>query len=62
MSGRITHGMMQRNVLADLNAASARLSRTQTKIASNREIERPSDDPFGASRAMALRQSLAGQD
>ena len=59
MSARITHGMMQRNVLADLNAVSARLSATQTKIASNREISKPSDDPFDASRAMALRQSLA---
>ena len=59
MSSRITHGMMQRNVLADLNAVSTRLSKTQSKIASNREITKPSDDPFDASRAMALRQSLA---
>lgn len=59
MSNRITHGMMQRNVLADLNAVSSRLSKTQSKMASNREIERPSDDPFEASRAMALRQTLA---
>jgi flagellar hook-associated protein 3 FlgL len=59
MSGRITHGMMTRNVLADLNAVSTRLSKTQQKIASNKEISRPSDDPFDASRAMALRQSLA---
>ncbi len=59
MSNRITHGMMQRNVLADLNSVSARLSQTQSKIASIREISKPSDDPFDASRAMALRQSLA---
>ena len=59
MSNRITHGMMSRNVLADLNAVSTRLSKTQQKIASNKEISRPSDDPFDASRAMALRQSLA---
>jgi len=59
MSSRITHGMMSRNVLADLNAVSTRLSKTQQKIASNKEISRPSDDPFDASRAMALRQSLA---
>ncbi len=59
MSNRITHGMMQRNVLADLNAVSTRLSKTQSKIASNKEISRPSDDPFDASRAMALRQALA---
>jgi flagellar hook-associated protein 3 FlgL len=60
MSNRITHNMMQRNVLADLNAVSARLSKTQTKISSNKELTRPSDDPFETSRAMALRQSLAG--
>ena len=59
MSSRITHGMMTRNVLADLNSVSSRLSKTQQKIASNKEISRPSDDPFDASRAMALRQSLA---
>ena len=54
MSNRITHSMLQRNVLADLNAVSTRLSRTQTKIASNKEISRPSDDPFHASQAMAF--------
>ncbi len=59
MSNRITHGMMTRNVLADLNSVSTRLSKTQQKIASSKEISRPSDDPFDASRAMALRQSLA---
>ena len=59
MSARITHNMMQRNVLADLNAVNVRLSRTQTKISSNKEITRPSDDPFETSRAMALRQSLS---
>ena len=59
MSNRITHNMMQRNVLADLNAVSARLSKAQSKISSNKEITRPSDDPFQASRAMALRQSLS---
>lgn len=60
MTARITHNMMQRNVLADLNAVSARLSKTQTKISSQKELTRPSDDPFETSRAMALRQSLSG--
>jgi flagellar hook-associated protein 3 FlgL len=59
MNTRITHTMVQRNVLADLNAASNRLSKTQSKIASNKEIEKPSDNPYGTSQAMALRQSLA---
>jgi flagellar hook-associated protein 3 FlgL len=58
MSARITGAMVRRHVLADLNAVSARLAKSQTKLASNKEISRPSDDPFDASRAMALRQSL----
>jgi flagellar hook-associated protein 3 FlgL len=52
--------MVQRNVLADLNAVSTKLSRTQERAASGKQIERPSDDPFGASQAMALRGDLAG--
>lgn len=60
MSTRITTGMTQRNVLADLHRVNERLTRTQQKIASNREITRPSDDPFNASRALALRTSLDG--
>jgi flagellar hook-associated protein 3 FlgL len=58
MATRITTSMVQRNVLADLNSISAKLTRTQMKAASNKEISRPSDDPFNASRAMALRQNL----
>jgi flagellar hook-associated protein 3 FlgL len=60
MATRITTSMVQRNVLADLNSISAKLTRTQMKAASGKEISRPSDDPFNASRAMALRQSLDG--
>jgi len=57
---RITNSMVQRNVLADLNNISEKLMRSQTKASSNREISRPSDDPFNAARAMALRQSVNG--
>jgi flagellar hook-associated protein 3 FlgL len=52
--------MVHRNILADLNAVSAKLNRTQERAASGRQIERPSDDPFGASQAMALRGDLEG--
>ena len=55
---RITNAMVTRNILADLNAVSDKLTRAQQKAASGREIGRPSDDPFAASQAMALRQSL----
>lgn len=59
MSMRITTSMVQRNILADLNTISSKLTKTQMKAASNKEITRPSDDPFGTTQAMALRQSLA---
>jgi flagellar hook-associated protein 3 FlgL len=57
---RITTGMLQRGVLADLNRANSRLARTQEKVASGKEITRPSDDPFKTSRALALRTSREG--
>jgi flagellar hook-associated protein 3 FlgL len=47
-------------VLADLNSVSDKLSKLQMKSASGKEISRPSDDPYHAARAMALRQSLEG--
>jgi flagellar hook-associated protein 3 FlgL len=59
VSTRITTSMVQRNVLADLNAATDRLTRTQEKAASGKQITRPSDDPFETSRALAIRTSMA---
>jgi flagellar hook-associated protein 3 FlgL len=59
MAMRITTSMVQRNVLADLNGITSKLTRTQMKAASNKEISRPSDDPFATAQAMALRQTMA---
>jgi flagellar hook-associated protein 3 FlgL len=59
MAMRITTSMVQRNILADLNNISSKLTKTQMKAASNKEISRPSDDPFATAQAMALRQSLS---
>ena len=59
---RITTGMIQRNVLSDLNGLSEKLARTQAKASSGREITRPSDDPFGTAKAMGLRATLAAND
>jgi len=56
---RVTSNMTQRAVLADLNRVSERVTRLQTKASSNREITRPSDDPYNAARALQLRGSLA---
>jgi flagellar hook-associated protein 3 FlgL len=60
VSTRITTSMVQRNVLADLNSVSAKLTNSQLKASSGKEITRPSDDPFHATQAMAMRQGLAG--
>jgi flagellar hook-associated protein 3 FlgL len=60
MSGRITNLMISRSVLTDLNDVSRQLSKTQQKMSSGKEITRPSDDPYGTSRALTLRSDLDG--
>jgi flagellar hook-associated protein 3 FlgL len=60
VSTRITTSMVQHNVLADLNSVNDRLSRTHMKVSSGKEITKPSDDPFNASRALATRENLEG--
>lgn len=52
--------MISRGVLADLNDVSTRMSQTQRKMSSGKEITRPSDDPFGTGRALGLRSELDG--
>jgi flagellar hook-associated protein 3 FlgL len=58
MSTRITTGMTQRNILSDLNRVNERLNKVHQKVASNKELTRPSDDPYNVSRAMSLRTSM----
>ena len=60
MTTRITSNMIQRSVLADLNDISNRLSKTQQRMSSGKQITRPSDDPYGTSRALSLRTDIAG--
>jgi flagellar hook-associated protein 3 FlgL len=60
MSGRITSMMISRSVLADLNDVSSRLAKTQQKMSSGKEITRPSDNPYGTSRALTLQSDLDG--
>jgi flagellar hook-associated protein 3 FlgL len=60
VSTRVTTGMLQRNILADLNRQTTALTRTQDKLSSGKEISRPSDDPAGASKALMLREGLRG--
>jgi flagellar hook-associated protein 3 FlgL len=60
MSTRITSSMIARSVLSDLNEVSQRLSKTQQRMSSGKQITRPSDDPYGTSRALSLRTDVAG--
>jgi flagellar hook-associated protein 3 FlgL len=58
MSTRITNSMMNRSLLADLNNVANRLTETQRKLSSGKEVNRPSDDPYAAGRALGLRSEL----
>jgi flagellar hook-associated protein 3 FlgL len=60
MSTRITSSMISRSVLSDLNEVSQRLAKTQQRMSSGKQITRPSDDPYGTSRALSLRADIAG--
>lgn len=60
MSMRVTTMMSTRAVVRDLNDGLGRLSELQQRLSSGKQITRPSDDPYGTSRALALRGELAG--
>ena len=55
---RITQSMLNRSLLNDLYDVSGRLSTTQRKLSSGKELTRPSDDPFAVSRAISLRDEI----
>lgn len=58
MTIRITDSMVSRTILSDLGAADNRLALTQRRLASGKQLTRPSDDPFGTNRAIQLRGEL----
>ena len=60
MATRVTTLTLSRGVLADTTAASLRLARTQQKLASGKELVRPSDDPSAVARAIELRTQMEG--
>lgn len=60
MSTRITQQMTISTVLSDIQNVAARLSKTQQKMASGKELVLPSDDPALVARALDLRSELAG--
>jgi flagellar hook-associated protein 3 FlgL len=62
MSMRVTTLMTSNATLRDLNDGLSRLSRLQDQLSSGKQITRPSDDPYGTSRALSLRGELGGLD
>jgi flagellar hook-associated protein 3 FlgL len=59
---RVTADMSQRHVLADLRRVQERLATAQSQVAGGKRIEKPSDDPLGAERAMRLNDQLESTD
>ncbi|MDO8211435.1 flagellar hook-associated protein FlgL [Conexibacter sp. CPCC 206217] len=57
---RITSQMTARHTIRDLNGDMNTLSAIQRKMSSGKEITRPSDNPYGTSRALALGGEVAG--
>jgi flagellar hook-associated protein 3 FlgL len=58
MTMRLSNQMLSRNTLTDLTRVSNDLYRTQRKMSSGKEISKPSDDPFGTTRAITGRRDL----
>ncbi|HEY4280270.1 MAG TPA: flagellar hook-associated protein FlgL [Conexibacter sp.] len=57
---RITTQMSARTILRDLNGNLDNLSNLQVQMSTGMQINKPSDDPYGTSRAMELRGELNG--
>jgi flagellar hook-associated protein 3 FlgL len=55
---RVTNKMMTDMVQANLHRTTSRLARLQDQISSGKQLLRPSDDPAGLTRALALRRAV----
>jgi flagellar hook-associated protein 3 FlgL len=62
MSSRVTPGMMQSQLIRNLNNNYNRMSATQEQIATGRKINRASDDPVGITYALRYRSDLSMND
>lgn len=60
MSNRITPAMVSGSTLNDINSALGALERTSSELSSGKTILAPSDNPYGASRAIDLQSQLDG--
>jgi flagellar hook-associated protein 3 FlgL len=56
---RVTNSMTSRSVLSDIENVYAQLTATQNELSSGKQLTKPSDDPYGASRALTYRADIA---
>jgi flagellar hook-associated protein 3 FlgL len=59
VTDRITQSMLSTTLLGDLQTITDKLTQTRDKLSSGKEIQKPSDNPYGTSRALQLRADLA---
>jgi flagellar hook-associated protein 3 FlgL len=59
MTDRVTNAMTSRTVMSDIQGVYSELAKTQARLSSGKQITKPSDDPFGTSRALLYRAGLA---
>src|SRR6478735_30925 len=61
-SVRMTQSMMSHQAMGGMQMGLNRLAKVQEQLATGRIINRPSDDPTGATSAMRIRTSAAAQE
>lgn len=59
--GRITQNMLSHASFTGMQTAMSRVAKAQEQLTTGRLINRPSDDPTGATTAMRIRSSLSAQ-
>lgn len=62
MMGRVTQGMMNTQLMRNLNNNLTRMNDLQNQMATGRKINKPSDDPVGLSFAMRYRSELSANE
>jgi flagellar hook-associated protein 3 FlgL len=60
MSDRITNAILSNTTLNDINSSLTALQRTESELSSGKSILEPSDNPYGAGRAIELQSQLDG--
>ena len=60
ISGRITTQMTTASVLSSINNVQDQMATTQQQLSTGKRINQPSDDPYGTSLAIQLKNSLQG--